>query len=107
MTAVMVLPDGRRLQFARGSIGCMIDDRLWCMYCEALYREGTLLVSMEWFARAILNWTSTECNDVTYITDHHAELSYFMAGLIKDILSGNSLPENFIETVLIKTKKTK
>lgn len=107
LTAVMVLPDGRRLQFARGSIGCMIDDRLWCMYCEALYREGTLLVSMEWFARAILNWTSTECNDVTYITDHHAELSYFMAGLIKDILSGNSLPENFIETVLIKTKKTK
>lgn len=100
LTAVMLLPDGRRLQFARGSIGCVIDNSLRCMYCEALHREGTLLVSIEWFARAILNWTSTECNDVTYITDHHAELSYFMADLIKDILGGNPLPENFVEEAL-------
>lgn len=86
LTAEMTLPDGRHLQFARGSIGCVIDDQLRSMYCEALHREDTLLISVEWFARYILNWTVTECNEVTYVTDHFAELSYFMAGIIKDIL---------------------
>ncbi|WP_322175440.1 alpha/beta hydrolase family esterase [Acutalibacter caecimuris] len=100
LTAVMSLPDGRRLQFARGSIGCLIDGRLRSMYCEALHREGQLLVSVEWFARSILGWTATECNGVTYITDHHAELGYCMADLIKDILQDRVLPENFIEEAL-------
>ena len=86
-TAVMVLPDGRRLQFAKGSIGCVIDNKVRSMNCEALYREGTLLVGMEWFAQSILGWTATSCNDVLYVTDHWAELSYFMAGMIKDILN--------------------
>lgn len=100
LTAEMILPDGRRLQFARGSIGCVIDNRLRSMYCEALHREGTLLVSVEWFVRYILNWTSTECNGVTYVTDHFAELSYFMADLIKDLLNNRLLPETFIEEAL-------
>ncbi len=88
LTAVMSLPDGRRLQFARGSIGCLIDGRLRSMYCEALHREGQLLVSVEWFARSILGWTATECSGVTYVTDHHAELSYYMAGILQAILKG-------------------
>lgn len=100
LTAVMTLPDGRELQFARGSIGCMIDDRLRSMYCEALHREGELLISVEWFARYILGWTATECNGVTYVTDHFAELSYFMADLIHDLLTDRVLPADFIEEAL-------
>ena len=100
LSAVLTLPDGRVLQFARGSIGCMIDGRLRSMYCEALHREGELLVSVEWFARYLLGWTATECNGVTYVTDHFAELSYFMADLIRDLLAGRALPETFIEDAL-------
>ncbi len=100
LTAALTLPDGRELQFARGSIGCMIDDKLRSMYCEALHREGELLISVEWFARYILGWTATECNGVTYITDHFAELSYFMADLIHDLLTGRALPADFIEEAL-------
>ena len=95
LTAAVTLPDGRELQFARGSIGCMIDDKLRSMYCEALHREGELLISVEWFARYILGWTATECDGVTYVTDHFAELSYYMAGVIRDILEGNHTFESY------------
>lgn len=100
LTAVMILPDGRSLQFARGSIGCMIDDRLRSMCCQTLHREGQLLISVEWFARYVLNWTVTTCNGVTYVTDHFAELSTFMADLLQDILTDQVLPDNFIDRAL-------
>ena len=82
----MRLKDGRRLQFARGSIGCVIDDTLRSMYCEALYRDGELLVSIEWFTGYLFHLTISSCNGAVYITDHFAELSAFMADLIKDLL---------------------
>lgn len=36
--AYLYLEDKRVLQFARGSIGCVIDNEIRCMYCEALHR---------------------------------------------------------------------
>ena len=48
--AVITAAEGRRLQFARGSIGCVIDNSLVQMYCEALSRNGELYVSVEWFS---------------------------------------------------------
>lgn len=95
LTAEVRLPDGRTLQFARGSIGCLIDDRLRSMLCEALYRNGELLISVEWFAEAILNLTVTECNGVVYVTDHFAVLSGFMADLIRDILTRQADPDSY------------
>jgi len=89
------LADGRVLQFARGSIGCVIDDTMRCMYCEALHRNGELLVSVEWFCRALLGLNVSVCNGVVYVTDHFAELSAFMADLIKDLLAGKTMPDNF------------
>lgn len=86
LTAEMKLADGRKLQFARGIIGCMVDDSLRCMYCEALHRNGELLISVEWFCRNILNLNVSESKGVVYVTDHHAELSEYMALLIRDIL---------------------
>lgn len=64
----------------------MIDDRMRSMYCESIHRNGGLLVSAEWFARAVLNWNVTSCNGVVYVTDHWAELSYYLADVIKSIL---------------------
>ena len=87
LTARMTLRDGRTLQFARGSIGCVIDDRLRSMYCEAIHREGQLLVSVEWFCRYVMNLTVTACDGVVYVTDHFAELSANMADLIRDLLA--------------------
>ena len=95
LTAQVILKDGRRLQFARGSIGCMIDDTMRQMYCEALHRNGELLVSVEWFARYLLNLTVTACDGVTYVTDHFAELSCFMADLIRDIFAGTVMPQDY------------
>lgn len=91
LTAQMELPDGRRLQFARGSIGCVIDNTLRSMYCEALHRSGQLLVSVEWFCRYLYNLTVTECDGVVYVTDHFAELSANMADLIRDLLRGGGV----------------
>ena len=94
-SVTLTLKDGRRLQFARGSIGCLIDDTLRCMYCEALHRENELLISIEWFAKYFYGLTVTSCEGVTYITDHFADLSAFMADLIKDLLGGNMVPDNY------------
>jgi len=88
LTAVVKLPDGRTLQFARGSIGCVIDESLRSMYCEALHRDGELLVSIEWFCRYLFGFDVSTCGDVVYVTDHFSELSASMADLIHDLLQG-------------------
>ena len=95
LTAVVTLKDGRRLQFARGSIGCVIYNDLRSMYCEALHRDGELLVGVEWFCRYLMNLHVCASNDVVYVTDHFAELSIFMADLIKDLLKDRAMPEDF------------
>lgn len=97
LTAEIRLPDGRTCQFARGSIGCLIDDSLRSMYCEALHRNGELLVSVEWFVKCILNMQTSWCNDVLYVTDHFAELSFFMADLIKCLFKDRVLPADWHE----------
>ena len=86
LTAKMILADGRTLQFARGSIGCLIANDLRSMYCEAIYRENQLLVSIEWFCRYIYNMNVSECDGVVYVTNHFAVLSANMADLIRDLL---------------------
>lgn len=100
LTAELVLQDGRHLQFARGSIGCMIDDTMRCMYCEALYRNGELLVSIEWFCKYLFNYHVSDCNGVVYVTDHFAELSFFMADLIKDLLADHAMPDDFSNIIV-------
>lgn len=96
LTASLVMPDGRQLQFARGSIGCVIEDSLHSMYCEALHRGSELLVSVEWFCKYVLNLSVSICNDVVYVTDHFADLSFFMADLIKDLLKDEARPEKWL-----------
>lgn len=83
------LPDGRTVQFARGIIGAMVGEDLVSMYCEALHRNGELLVSVEWFCKYLFNCNVTSCNGVVYVTDHFCELSEYMAILIQDILKEN------------------
>lgn len=94
LTAALRLADGRAVEFARGSIGCVVNDTMRSMYCEALHRNGELLVSVEWFCKFLFNYHVSECNGVVYITDHFSELSFFMADLIKDLLAGEALPED-------------
>ena len=94
---VMKLADGRTLQFARGSIACVIDGHVRAMYCEALHREGELLVSTEWFCRYLMNWTVSECDGALYATDHFAELGLYTADLIKDLLEGHPVPGNYAD----------
>ncbi len=97
LTAVVTLKDGTRLQFARGSIGCVIDDTMRCMYCEAIHRNNELLISVEWFVKYFLNMSVSICNDVWYVTDHFADLSFFMADLIKDLLNDQAEPEKWLK----------
>ena len=85
----------RIMQFARGSIGCVIDDTVRCMYCEALHRDNELLVSIEWFAKYFYSLQVSSCNGVTYITDHFADLSAFMADIIKDLFKGEMVPDHY------------
>ncbi|MBC5689593.1 hypothetical protein H8S37_11745 [Mediterraneibacter sp. NSJ-55] len=84
--AQMELGDGRVLQFARGCIGCTIENRVHSMFCEPIERDGMLYISAEWFCQEILKWHVSTCNHVMYATDHTAFLSVNMARLIKDLL---------------------
>ena len=72
-------------------------DTLRSMYCEALHREGELLVSCEWFCKCVLNLSVSTCNDVVYITDHFADLSFFMADLVKDLLQDMAELEKWLQ----------
>lgn len=92
-TAEVYFNDGRCAQFARGSIGCVVDDTVWSMYCEAVSRDGELYVSTEWFCRYLLRLYVSSCGHVVYITDHFSEISIFMADLIEDILKGKAVPD--------------
>lgn len=84
--AYLYLKDQRELQFARGSIACIINNDIRCMYCEALHRNGELCISLEWFTRCIMNMCASKCDDVLYVTDHHAELGVNMSDLIRNLL---------------------
>ena len=95
LTAVLKLADGREVQFARGSIGCVIDDTMRSMYCEALHRDGELLVSAEWFCKYLFDCHVSVCNGVVYITDHFIDLSFYMADLLKDLFAGKAMPADF------------
>ena len=95
LSAAVKLADGRTLQFARGSIGCAINGNIRSMYCEALHRNGELLVSIEWFCQYLFNLHVSACDDVVYVTDHFAQLSMNMADLIKEMLYGKLFPDNF------------
>ncbi len=92
-SCILELKDGRKLQFARGSILCVIDNDPRQMYCECLEREGELLVSAEWFAGFIFNMHVSLVDHVIYITDHFIDLSANMADLIRDMLSGKAYIE--------------
>lgn len=80
------LKDGRTVQFAEGNIGCCVDNRIESMLCEAIYREGTLLVSAKWFCQSLFSMHASECNGVLYITDHYSVLSSDTSLIIKSIL---------------------
>lgn len=97
LVANVEMPDGRKLQFARGSIACIIDNSLTQMYCEALHRDDELYVSVEWFSEYICNLHVSMCEDVVYVTDHSNKLSANMADLIKDLLTDNIVPDNYID----------
>lgn len=92
---LMTLADGRMLQFARGSIACVIDNHVRAMFCEALQRENELLVSAEWFCQYLFHWTVSACDGVLYAADHFNCLSLYMADLIRDILEGHPVPEDY------------
>ncbi len=87
--ARLTLPDGRTFQFAEGCIGCVVDNKIESMLCEAIYRSGKLYISMEWFCRFAYNLQVSEFDNVMYITDHYAEISRYISWLLQDILLGS------------------
>lgn len=84
-SATLTLADGRTLQFARGGIGCVLDGRMTSMQAEAVFRDG-VLCALEWIAANVLDLRVSTHSGVTYVTDHHAELSGNMARPISDLL---------------------
>lgn len=85
--AELELADGRRVAFARGSVVALVDGDVTQMLAEAVERDGTLYVSLEWLARDVLGLHTSQCEGVLYVTDHHAELSGNMAFLIAGLLA--------------------
>jgi hypothetical protein len=65
------------------------------MFCEALHRDGELLVSIEWFAQYFFGCHVSTCEGVIYVTDHFSVLSANMADLIRDLFNGQAFPDSF------------
>ena len=87
VAARLTLPDGRTFQFAEGCIGCVVDNKVEAMLCEAIYRNDGLYISIEWFCRFAYNYQVSEYDNVMYITDHYAQISRYMSWLLQDMLS--------------------
>lgn len=83
-SAVLKFPDGRTLQFARGSIGCVACDRVRSMLCEAVLKNGELYIPIEWLCRFLFSNHISRYDGVLYITDHPAEISINMSHLLRD-----------------------
>ena len=77
---------GKELQFARGCIGCTINNRVRSMFVEAVEREEILYISAEWYVTEVCGLQFSKCGDMMYATDHFGILSAHMARLIHDIL---------------------
>lgn len=87
--AIMVLSNGVRLQFAQGSIGCVVGNHVESMLCEAVYREKTLFLPIRWIAERFYNMHCSECEGVLYMTDHPAKLSTYTSWILKDLMGGD------------------
>ncbi len=83
--AVLTMKDGRRIQIARGCVGCTIDNKVRSMLVEAEERDGMLFISAEWFCREVMGFWATTCDGVMYATDHYSVLSVHMAKILRDI----------------------
>ena len=86
LSAQVILSDGRTLQFARGSIGCVVDGRITSMLCEALHREGELYVPFRWFCQALFDLHVSEIAGTVYATDHWSVLGNNTAHLLRELL---------------------
>ena len=95
----LTMPDGLVVRFARGSILAQIGSEMRSMYCEALHREGELLVSVEWFCKYVLKLFVSSCNGVVYVTDHMADLSYCMSDLIRDVLTDRLYRDDYLAEI--------
>lgn len=96
LAAELQLPDGRTMQFARGCIGCVVDNGVEAMLCEAVYAEGALCISAEWFCRYAYNLQVSSYGDVLYLTDHYAVLSRYMAWILEDLLTGKEAEKQWV-----------
>ncbi|NLL38324.1 MAG: hypothetical protein GX254_01880 [Clostridiales bacterium] len=86
-TAEMTTEDGRSLQVAAESIGCIINNRLYSMsrQCQAL--DGILFVPVRWFAENVFGLFVTEEDGALYISDHIGYMTHDMAVILREILS--------------------
>lgn len=80
------MKDGTILQFAKGNIGCVVNNKIEAMSGEAVERESILYISMEWFLQRFYEMHTSSCEEVFYATNHPAFLSRHMAYLLQDLL---------------------
>lgn len=79
----------KKLQFARGCIGCTINDHVRSMFIEAVERENVLFISAEWFVAEVMGLQYSKCGSMIYATDHYGVLSAHMERLLHDILKSD------------------
>ena len=84
--SALVLPNGGTAQFAQGSIGAVLDNRIVSMDCEAVLRDGELFVPMAWFMRNVAGLQASCSRDGVYATDHETRLSTHITRLLRDLL---------------------
>jgi poly(3-hydroxybutyrate) depolymerase len=85
-TAVIRTKDGRTLQVAAESIGCVVDNRLYSMSRQCEVRDGVLYVPVRWFAESLFNRFVTELDGAMYIADHVGYMTHDTAVILKEIL---------------------
>ena len=83
------MKNGKKLQFARGCIGCTINDHVRSMFIEAVERDNVLFISAEWFVAEVMGLQYSKCGSMIYATDHYGVLSAHMERLLHDILKSD------------------
>lgn len=82
-----IIHNGIAIQVAAGNTGALVDGKLQNMGREAKAVQGTLYLSVSWFAEEILGWTCAQKDGAVYLKAGPCTLTTDLATIIREILA--------------------
>ena len=86
-TATIITKAGERYTVTESSIGCIHNNRIHSMICQADVKDGQLYLPLKWFATNVFGKFVTECDGAIYIADYFGEMTKDMSVILHEILN--------------------